>query len=59
MDGYEAVQIGLVEEKPAKVKKPQAGHFQKAGVAPVRHVEEFRATGGAAGDLATSRRATR
>ena len=41
VDGYEAVQIGLVEEKPAKVNKPQGGHFKKAGVAPVRRVEEF------------------
>jgi large subunit ribosomal protein L3 len=40
-DGYEAVQIGLVEEKPAKVTQPQGGHFKKAGVAPVRKVEEF------------------
>lgn len=41
-DGYEAVQIGLVEDRPAKVNKPQGGHFRKAGVAPVRRVEEFR-----------------
>ncbi|HEX4965748.1 MAG TPA: 50S ribosomal protein L3 [Thermoanaerobaculia bacterium] len=40
-DGYEAVQIGLVEERPAKVSKPAAGHFKKAGVAPVRKLEEF------------------
>jgi len=45
-DGYEAVQIGLVEERPAKVSKPQAGHFKKAGVAPVRRVEEFDLTPG-------------
>jgi len=45
-DGYEAVQIGLVEERPAKVTKPQAGHFKKAGVAPVRRVEEFDLTPG-------------
>jgi large subunit ribosomal protein L3 len=41
-DGYEAVQIGLVEERPAKPNKPRGGHFAKAGVAPVRKVEEFR-----------------
>jgi large subunit ribosomal protein L3 len=40
-DGYEAVQIGLVEERPAKVNQPQGGHFKKAGVAPVRRVEEL------------------
>jgi len=45
-DGYEAVQIGLVEERPAKVSKPAAGHFKKAGVAPVRKLEEFDLTPG-------------
>jgi large subunit ribosomal protein L3 len=45
-DGYEAIQIGLVEEKPAKVNKPTAGHFAKAGVAPVRRIEEFEIAAG-------------
>ena len=45
-DGYEAVQIGLVEERPAKVNKPKAGHFRKAGIAPARRVEEFRVAPG-------------
>src|SRR5436305_11180347 len=45
-DGYEAVQIGLVEEKPAKPNQPQKGHFGKAGVAPVRKLEEFRLDSG-------------
>ncbi len=35
-DGYEAVQIGLVEEQAAKVRKPLAGHYKKAGVPPTR-----------------------
>jgi large subunit ribosomal protein L3 len=35
-DGYEAVQLGLVEEKPARVNKPTAGHYGKAGVPPTR-----------------------
>jgi large subunit ribosomal protein L3 len=35
-DGYEAVQLGLVEERPARVSKPIAGHYQKAGVPPTR-----------------------
>ena len=35
-DGYEAVQLGLVEERPAKVGKPLAGHFKKANVPPTR-----------------------
>jgi large subunit ribosomal protein L3 len=33
-DGYEAVQIGLVADKPAKVNKPTAGHYKKANVPP-------------------------
>jgi len=35
-DGYEAIQIGLVEERPARVRKPLAGHYKKAGVPPTR-----------------------
>ncbi len=41
-DGYEAVQVGLVEAKPAKLNKAEAGHFQKAGVPPMRRLAEFR-----------------
>src|SRR5688572_14337662 len=33
-DGYEAVQLGLVEEKPAKVNKALGGHYKKAGNVP-------------------------
>jgi large subunit ribosomal protein L3 len=35
-DGYEAAQIGLVEDRPARVRKPLAGHYKKAGVPPTR-----------------------
>ena len=35
-DGYESVQLGFVEERPARVRKPLAGHFKKAGVPPTR-----------------------
>ncbi len=35
-DGYEAVQIGLVEERPAKVTRAVGGHYKKAGVPPTR-----------------------
>jgi len=42
-DGYEAVQLGLVEEKPPKkANKPMRGHFEKAGVPPTRILREFR-----------------
>ena len=36
IDGYESVQLGLVEERPARVNKPIAGHFRKANVPPTR-----------------------
>ena len=49
-DGYEAVQLGLVEEKaPKKVNKPMEGHFKKAGLPPTRVLREFRLDGGADG----------
>jgi large subunit ribosomal protein L3 len=42
-DGYEAVQIGLVEfVKPQRVNKPMTGHFKKADVAPMRMLSEVR-----------------
>lgn len=41
-DGYEAVQLGLVDEKPMRhVTRPMSGHFEKAGVAAMRKLEEF------------------
>jgi large subunit ribosomal protein L3 len=45
-DGYESVQLGLVEEKPAKVTKPIAGHFKKAGVPPTRVRREVKVVAG-------------
>jgi large subunit ribosomal protein L3 len=46
-DGYEAVQLGLVEEKPLKANKPTAGHFKKAGVPPTRLRREVKVAKGA------------
>lgn len=45
-DGYEAVQIGLVEDRPPrKVNKPMQGHFEKAGLdSPLRRMMEFPVT---------------
>lgn len=44
-DGYDAVQLGLVEAKPPRrVSKPQRGHFEKGGVTPTRRLEEFQVT---------------
>ncbi|HEU4596759.1 MAG TPA: 50S ribosomal protein L3 [Pyrinomonadaceae bacterium] len=49
-DGYDAVQLGLVEDKPVKLKKvtkPMRGHFEKTGggVPPTRVLKEFRGEG--------------
>jgi len=46
-DGYDAVQVGLVDEKPVKLKnvtKPMRGHFEKTGggIPPTRILKEFR-----------------
>jgi large subunit ribosomal protein L3 len=46
-DGYESVQLGLVEETPAKVGKPLAGHYKKANVPPTRVRREVSLAGGA------------
>jgi large subunit ribosomal protein L3 len=46
-DGYEAVQLGLVEERAARVRKPLAGHYAKAGVPPTRVRREVRLAKGA------------
>jgi len=46
-DGYNAVQLGLVEDKPVKTKnvsKPLRGHFEKTGggLPPTRILKEIR-----------------
>ena len=41
-DGYEAVQIGFQDQKESRVSAPLLGHFKKAGVAPKRHLAEFK-----------------
>ena len=46
-DGYDAVQLGLVEERPARVTKGLAGHFKKAGVPPTRVRREVKLAKGA------------
>jgi len=48
-DGYNAVQLGLVEDKPIKLKnvtKPMRGHFEKTGggVPTTRILKEIRLT---------------
>ena len=41
-DGYDAVQLGFMEVKEKHMTKAEKGHFEKAGVAPKKHLKEFR-----------------
>ena len=41
-DGYSALQLGFEDKKEKHTTKPLAGHFEKAGVAPKRHLAEFK-----------------
>lgn len=50
-DGYDAVQLGLVElPGPKRVTKPMEGHFKHAGANPVRFLREIRLDA-ASGDI--------
>ena len=53
-DGYTALQLAFGEVKERKLTRPQAGHLKHAGVAPHRHLVEFRdADGFAVGETVT------
>jgi len=41
-DGYDAVQVGFVEQKEHRLTKAARARFQKAGVTPKRVLREFR-----------------
>lgn len=41
-DGYEAVQVGFVDQKEKLANKPKKGHFEKAGVSLKKYLKEFR-----------------
>ncbi len=47
VDGYDAVQLGLVEfVKPQRINKPSTGHLKKAGVDGAKFIREFRLDAG-------------
>jgi len=54
-DGYEAVQLAFEPVAERKLSRPELGHLKKAGVAPHRHLVEFR---GGAGELAVGQAVT-
>lgn len=41
-DGYEAVQVGFIDQKEKLANKPKKGHFEKAGVSLKKYLKEFR-----------------
>jgi large subunit ribosomal protein L3 len=41
-DGYQAVQVGFGKARAKNLTQPVLGHLAKAGVEPVRRLEEFR-----------------
>jgi len=54
-DGYEAVQLGFQEKNEKHTTKPEMGHFKKAGVAPQKHLVEFKGFEGLkSGDVVTA-----
>ncbi|MDE6612335.1 MAG: 50S ribosomal protein L3 [Muribaculaceae bacterium] len=44
-DGYAALQLGFEDQKEKHLTQPELGHFRKAGVAPKRHLAEFKGFG--------------
>ena len=46
-DGYESVQLGLVEPRPSKSTKAMKGHFKNANVPPTRITREVKLVAGA------------
>lgn len=45
-DGYDALQLGFQETTEKHATRPLMGHFKKAGVAPMRHLAEFKGFSG-------------
>mmetsp|Transcript_20716 Transcript_20716/g.30795 ORF Transcript_20716/g.30795 Transcript_20716/m.30795 type:complete len:422 (+) Transcript_20716:44-1309(+) len=41
-EGYNALQIGAIDQLARRVNKPLREHFAKAGVTPKKHLSEFR-----------------
>ena len=56
VDGYSAVQLGFGAVKAKQVTKPSAGHFEKAGVTPRKHLVEIRTSDASECTASTARR---
>lgn len=49
-DGYQAVQVGLLDKKDRKMNRPEKGHVKKSGGQGFYHYQEFRLPKGASMD---------
>jgi large subunit ribosomal protein L3 len=58
-EGYTSVQLGFEDVQEKNLNKPLRGHIKKAGVAPKKHLKEFRLEGAASMDVGDELRATR
>ncbi len=56
-EGYTSVQLGFEDVQEKDLNKPLKGHIKKAGVAPKKHLKEFRLEGAAAMDVGDELRA--
>lgn len=45
VEGYDAVQLGFGTKSSKRTNKPDAGHFKRAGVGPLRRLAEVRGAG--------------
>jgi large subunit ribosomal protein L3 len=45
-DGYAAIQLGFGETKQKRLTRPQLQHLRKSDLPPLRHLREFRLSGG-------------
>ncbi len=55
-NGYQAIQVGLLEKKPQSVNRSEQGHLKTSGSAGFYHYQEFRIPGGESlGDLAVGK----
>ena len=41
-DGYNAIQLGFEDQKEERWKKPERGHFKKAGVVSKKLITQYR-----------------
>lgn len=56
-EGYTSVQLGFEDVQEKNLNKPLRGHIKKAGVAPKKHLKEFRLEGAASMDVGDELRA--